>query len=145
MWDIIRKLMAGGTTILLTTQYLEEADQLADRIVVIDDGKVIAEGTASELKSKVGNDRLEVTLNDKAGLSRAVKALGDTVIDTNDRENSATIVIKDTNTDVRQTLDKLATAKIHVLSMAIHKPTLDDAFLSLTGKQKAVSNKQEEK
>ena len=137
--------MAGGTTILLTTQYLEEADQLADRIVVIDDGKVIAEGTASELKSKVGNDRLEVTLNDKAGLSRAVKALGDTVIDTNDRENSATIVIKDTNTDVRQTLDKLATAKIHVLSMAIHKPTLDDAFLSLTGKQKAVSNKQEEK
>jgi len=145
MWAIIRKLMAAGTTILLTTQYLEEADQLADRIVVIDDGKVIAEGTASELKSKVGNDRLEVTLKDKAGLSQAIKALGSTVIDTNDREYSATIVIKDTNSDVRQALDKLASAKIHVLSMAIHKPTLDDAFLSLTGKQKAAPNKQEEK
>lgn len=145
MWDIIRKLMAAGTTILLTTQYLEEADQLADRIVVIDDGKVIAEGTASELKSKVGNDRLEVTLENEAALGQAVKALGTTVVDTNAKESSATIIIKDTDTDVRQALDTLAKTKLHVLSMAIHKPTLDDAFLSLTGKQKAVLSSEEEK
>src|SRR5215472_4964708 len=65
MWEIIKSLLAGGTTILLTTQYLDEADQLADRIVVIDGGKVIAEGTADALKSKVGNDRLELTLVDE--------------------------------------------------------------------------------
>lgn len=141
MWDIIKKLIAGGTTILLTTQYLEEADQLADRIVVIDDGRVIAEGTPSELKSKVGNDRLEVTLKDESALAQAKKALGSTVIDTNDKEFSATVIIKDTDTDVRQALDTLAKAEIRVLSMTIHKPTLDDAFLSLTGKQKTIKRK----
>jgi len=145
MWDIIKKLLAAGTTILLTTQYLEEADQLADRIVVIDDGKVIAEGTASELKSKVGNDRLELTLKDETSLKLAVKALGNRVIDTNDKESSATVIIKDTDTDVRQALDTLAKAKLRVLSMDIHKPTLDDVFLSLTGKQKIVAGNQEEK
>ena len=89
MWDIIKNLMAAGSTILLTTQYLEEADQLADRIVVIDDGKVIAEGTASELKGKVGNDRLEVTFKDQAALDQAVTALGKAVIDTNRQANTA--------------------------------------------------------
>lgn len=143
MWDIIKKLMSAGTTILLTTQYLEEADQLADRIVVIDEGEVIAEGTPSELKSKVGNDRLEITLEDNAALNKAVKVLGGAVIDTNDKEYSTTIVIKDTSTDVRQALDKLAQANLRVKSMDIHKPTLDDAFLSLTGKQKAVHSEEE--
>src|SRR3981081_278098 len=76
MWEIIKNLLAGGTTIPLTTQYLDEADQLADRIVVIDDGKVIAEGTASALKSKVGNDRLELTFRDDESFSRAVAELG---------------------------------------------------------------------
>lgn len=136
MWDIIQNLMDKGTTILLTTQYLEEADQLADQIVVIDGGKVIAEGTASELKSKVGKDRLELYFANKKALDAATKALGKTVVDTDEREFSATIVIQDTDTDVRKTLDMLAKAKITVQSMAIHKPTLDDVFLTLTGKQK---------
>ncbi len=136
MWAIIKNLLAAGTSILLTTQYLEEADQLADRIIVIDGGKVIAEGTASELKSKVGKDRLELTFKDAATLAAAVKVLGKNVIDTEEKEFSATVIIKDTNTDVRQTLDMLARAKIAVSAMTIHKPTLDDAFLSLTGKQK---------
>lgn len=138
MWDIIKKLLAGGTTILLTTQYLEEADQLADRIVVIDDGKVIAEGTAGELKSKVGNDRLELTFKNEDSLRQAVQVLGKNVIDTNDKEYTATILIKDTDKDVRQMLDMLAAAKLHVRSIDIHKPTLDDVFLSVTGKQKVV-------
>jgi ABC-2 type transport system ATP-binding protein len=135
MWDIIKKLMNGGTTILLTTQYLEEADQLADRIVVIDGGKVIAEGTATELKSKVGKDRLELSFADSAGLSGALKALGKSVTGTDRKEYTATVAIQDVNTDVKQVLETLAGAGVTVAGMAIHKPTLDDVFLTLTGKQ----------
>jgi len=138
MWDIIKKLMANGTTILLTTQYLEEADQLADQIVVIDGGKVIAEGTAKELKSKVGKDRLELTFAKDAELQAAVKALGKDVVSTDDKEYSATVTIQDTNVDIRRILDLLAAEKIKLQSLAVHKPTLDDVFLSLTGKQKVV-------
>ena len=141
MWGIIKNLLAGGTTILLTTQYLDEADQLADRIVVIDGGKVIAEGTPDALKSKVGNDRLELTFRDDESFCRAVAELGQDVIDSNAREFSATVVIKDTNWDVRRALDMLAEAGIALQSVAVHKPTLDDVFLSLTGKQKPVEVK----
>nr|AIA14674.1 AAA domain protein [uncultured bacterium] len=144
MWEIIKRLMANGTTILLTTQYLEEADQLADRIVVIDGGKVIAEGTANELKSKVGNDRLELTFKTEKERTEAGKVLGKTVVSTDEKENSVTVVIKDTNTDVKDALEALAKKRILVQSMAIHKPTLDDVFLSLTGKQKQPSTEGEE-
>ena len=137
MWEIIKKLMANGTTILLTTQYLEEADQLADRIVVIDGGKVIAEGTASQLKSKVGNDRLELTFADHKALENAKEAIGKDVIDVDEKEHSITIMIKDTNTDIKKALDTLSKKNITLVSMAVHKPTLDDVFLSLTGKQKS--------
>jgi ABC-2 type transport system ATP-binding protein len=143
MWDIIKKLMDNGTTILLTTQYLEEADQLADRIVVIDGGKVIAEGTAKELKSKVGKDRLELTFGAEKTLNAATKVLGRDVIDTDDKEYSVTVMINDTNVDIKKALDTLAKEKIAIQSMAVHKPTLDDVFLSLTGRQKS-SKKQSE-
>lgn len=144
MWDIINQLKAKGTTILLTTQYLEEADQLADRIVVIDGGKVIAEGTASELKSKVGKDRLELSFQDDTKLKAATKLLGNMVIATNDKEHSATTVIDDTNRDVKVILDQLTKAGIELISLSVHKPTLDDVFLSLTGKQKTEANEGEE-
>jgi ABC-2 type transport system ATP-binding protein len=137
MWDIINRLKQNGATILLTTQYLEEADQLADRIVVIDGGKVIAEGTAKQLKSKVGNDRLELTFTDKKALTAARKQLDDTIIDSNEADLTLSVMIQDTNTDVRNVLDRLANAAIHIESLAVHKPTLDDVFLSLTGKQTA--------
>ncbi len=133
MWDIIKKLVAGGTTILLTTQYLDEADQLADRIVVIDGGKVIAEGTPNALKQKVGNDRLELSFHDDETLGRALSALNGNVIDSNDKEFTATIAVQETNADVRDALDRLSTAGIPIQSMTLHKPTLDDVFLSLTG------------
>lgn len=136
MWEIIKGLVAKGSTILLTTQYLDEADQLADQIVVIDGGKVIAQGTASELKSKVGKDLLELTFKNESALKSAVKLLGKQVSDSNDKEYTITVVIQDVNVDVGKALDALAKAKIAVASMAIHKPTLDDVFLSLTGKQK---------
>lgn len=140
MWDIIRKLMNGGTTILLTTQYLEEADQLADRIVVIDGGKVIAEGTAKELKAKVGKDRLELVFKKASDLKAAATRLKREEFDKNEKENSISMVINDTNKDVRRVLDILANGKIDVESMAVHKPTLDDVFLSLTGKQTQADN-----
>lgn len=143
MWDIIKRLMANGTTILLTTQYLEEADQLADQIVVIDGGKVIAEGTATELKSKVGKDRLELTFKDKKTFDQAIKVLGSDVVDSNEKELVISIVINDTNKDVKNILIKLETAKLSISSMAVHKPTLDDVFLSLTGKQKTIDAEEE--
>lgn len=134
MWDIIKKLMANGTTILLTTQYLEEADQLADQIIVIDGGKVIAEGTAKELKGKVGKDRLELTFADDKTLAAAQKALGKEVVSSDEKEHSVTVAINRTNEDVKRALDILSKKKIELESMAVHKPTLDDVFLSLTGK-----------
>ncbi len=136
MWDIIKKLMANGTTILLTTQYLEEADQLADQIIVIDDGKVIAKGTAAQLKSRIGNDRLELIFKTENSKQNAAKVLGKQVVDSDPKERSLTTVITDTNKDVRNVLEVLSKEKITIESMAIHKPTLDDVFLSLTHKQK---------
>lgn len=142
MWKIIEGLVANGTTILLTTQYLEEADQLADEIVVIDNGKVIAQGTAAELKSKVGKDRLELTFKDAKTFDKAIQVLGKNVVDSQEKELSATIVIKDTNVDVKKTLELLAKEKIVIATMTIHKPTLDDVFLSLTGKQKQTAKEE---
>lgn len=135
MWDIIKQLMADGTTILLTTQYLEEADQLADQIVVIDGGKVIAEGTASQLKSKVGKDRLQLTFKDAATYQAAKTLLKKAVIDSDDKEYTLSTTINNTNKDVKNILDRLDTAQLTITAMAVHKPTLDDVFLSLTGKQ----------
>jgi ABC-2 type transport system ATP-binding protein len=135
MWTIIKQLLASGTTILLTTQYLEEADQLADNIVVIDGGKVIAEGSAKELKSKVGKDRLELTFKDAKSLAAAAKVLDGRVTDGDDKSFTLTTVITDTNQDVKDILEKLSKAKISLASLNVHKPTLDDVFISLTGKQ----------
>jgi ABC-2 type transport system ATP-binding protein len=136
MWAIINQLKAEGKTILLTTQYLEEADQLADNIVVIDGGKVIAEGTAKALKAKVGKDRLELTFAKDSQLQSAIKALGKSVIDSSKRDLTVTVMIVDSNKDVTAALSSLEKAKVPIASMAIHKPTLDDVFLSLTGKVK---------
>ncbi|HSX05910.1 MAG TPA: ATP-binding cassette domain-containing protein [Candidatus Saccharimonadales bacterium] len=144
MWGIIKNLLASGTTILLTTQYLEEADQLADNIVVIDGGKVIAEGTPKDLKAKVGKDRLELTFTSAKTLQKATELLGKAVVDTDEKENSLTTMITDTNKDVKDVLEKLDRAKVAVASLNVHKPTLDDVFLSLTGKQTKTSTQTEE-
>lgn len=145
MWAIINKLKADGKTILLTTQYLDEADQLADNIVVIDGGKVIAEGTAKSLKSKVGKDRLELTFSKQSQLAEAAKILGKKVLDVNEKELTITLMISDTNRDVADALNALSVAKVKIDSMAIHKPTLDDVFMSLTGKSKKTVSTKEEK
>lgn len=136
MWNIIQRLKEAGATILLTTQYLEEADQLADNIVVIDGGKVIAEGSAKSLKSKVGKDRLELTFANEKDFQAAKKTLGTKDADANAKSLIITVVIDDIQKDVQKVLDALVKAKVSIESLAIHKPTLDDVFLSLTGKQK---------
>jgi len=144
MWAIIKQLLADGTTILLTTQYLEEADQLADNIVVIDGGKVIAEGTAKQLKAQVGKDRLELAFKDARSLAAAAKLLDGAAVDGNGKEHTLTTVINDTNKDVKDVLEKLSNAKIAIASLNVHKPTLDDVFIGLTGKHTKAEAKAEE-
>lgn len=130
MWEVIENLMQGGATILLTTQYLEEADKLADRIAVIDKGTVIAEGTADELKSKVGRDRLEITVAE-ADVDRAAQVLGDEAY-AHAMERTVNMPAEGV-ADVKEALNSLEAAGIHIESLSLHKPTLDDVFLKLTG------------
>lgn len=133
MWKIIEDLKKGGTTILLTTQYLEEADKLADRVAVIDLGVVIAEGTPDELKNKVGNNRLELSFKVFEDLQKAKKIIADTNFTQDDIQNSLTIQIERGVKEVKEILDKMEGALIEIESMSLHKPTLDDVFLNLTG------------
>lgn len=142
MWNIIDSLKKAGATILLTTQYLEEADQLADEIAVIDGGKVIAKGTSTELKSKVGNDRLVLTFANANQFKKAVAALAKSEIEQDEQNLTVTVLAKDTSKDVRRTLDTLEKAQVAIVSIDIHKPTLDDVFLSLTGKQKQTESEE---
>lgn len=132
MWDMVKKLVASGTTVLLTTQYMDEADQLADEIVVIDNGKVIAEGTAAELKSKVGADRVEITVPTESALKKATKALGSETAVDEEHKIVSVPAINGVQT-LKDALSKLEKANIPVQSVELRRPTLDDVFLSLTG------------
>jgi ABC-2 type transport system ATP-binding protein len=144
MWDIIKKLMAAGATILLTTQYLEEADQLADKIAVIDGGTVIAEGTADELKSKVGKERLELVLAADKDFSAARDLLGKDVLHEDAGRRSISIAIDGGAMHVKDILVQMEQAKVSVEGLSLHKPTLDDVFLTLTGRQAEVKAENEE-
>ncbi|MFI1239846.1 ATP-binding cassette domain-containing protein [Nocardia salmonicida] len=131
VWSSVRSLVDGGTTVLLTTQYLEEADQLADQISVIDHGKVIAEGTADQLKSKTGGDRIDVVLHDSAQLALAAALLpGEAVVDEDRRLVSA--AVGDRMAALTETVRALETNGIDAEDIAIRRPTLDEVFLHLT-------------
>ncbi|MFA7253080.1 MAG: ATP-binding cassette domain-containing protein [Patescibacteria group bacterium] len=132
MWDVIRGLMDSGTTILLTTQYLEEADQLADRIAVIDHGVVITEGTANELKKKVGAENAVLTFKTAEELKAAQKTIS--VKSYIDNIKMTLCFPMENVADLTNELKRLEAAKIAVSELDIHKPTLDDVFLNLTGK-----------
>lgn len=136
MWDVIKKLMASGATILLTTQYLEEADQLANKIAVIDGGKVIAEGTADELKNRVGKERLELTLTTPKDFAAAKQQLasGEALHEDADKR-TVSVAIDNGAKTVKQILDQLDDAGVSIEALSLHKPTLDDVFLALTGHQ----------
>ncbi|MEV0687976.1 ATP-binding cassette domain-containing protein [Nocardia sp. NPDC050378] len=131
VWNSVRSLVDGGTTVLLTTQYLEEADQLADHISVIDHGRVIADGTADELKAGTGGDRIDVVLRDPAHLTRAAALIpGDPVIDEDRRMVSATV--GDRIVALTETVRALSDNGIDAEDIAIRRPTLDEVFLHLT-------------
>ena len=133
MWQVIQELVKGGVTLLLTTQYLEEADQLADEIAVIDHGKVIARGTSDALKKQVGGERLEITVenSDIAKTQEIVSRISTSAIHTDVRTISAPVTTG--SIALMDALRSLDEAKIHPLDIALKRPSLDDVFLSLTG------------
>jgi ABC-2 type transport system ATP-binding protein len=133
MWKMIKALAAKGTTILLTTQYMDEADYLADRIVVIDQGVIIEQGTALELKAKVGDDRLDILLSADQDFDVAIKALEGETVTADEEENIISIAAKDGVKKLQSTIAILEKSNIKVETVSLRKPTLDDVFLQLTG------------
>jgi ABC-2 type transport system ATP-binding protein len=133
MWEVIQELVKGGVTLLLTTQYLEEADQLADEIAVIDHGKVIARGTSDALKKQVGGERLEITVEnvDIAKTQEIVSRISASATHTDIRTISAPVTTG--SIALMEALRALDEAKIHPLDIGLKRPSLDDVFLSLTG------------
>ncbi|MCW2675992.1 MAG: putative transporter ATP-binding protein, partial [Modestobacter sp.] len=136
MWEFIADLVSDGTTILLTTQYLEEADRLADRMVVIDRGRVIARGTADELKAQVGGQRLELTVGSAEELARAAEVLRPLGLEEPRRDEQTrrlTLPVSGGAATLAEALRRLEGIGATVLDAGLRRPDLDDVFLTLTG------------
>ena len=135
MWDAIKDLVAGGATLLLTTQYLEEADQLADRIAVIDHGKVIENGTSDELKSQVGGEKLEVTVAPSSLLATkaALELITSHEAQVDEQFNRISIAVAGGSAALSDVVRALDGRSIEILDLALKRPSLDDVFLALTG------------
>ncbi len=137
LWEFIENLVDEGTTLLLTTQYLEEADRLADRIAVIDQGKVIAEGTSTELKATIGGDVLELHLADPSQMSLAAEAVAGMCCGEPTFELDVGIVrvpVESAVGTITDAVRRVDAAGITLADIAIHRPTLDDVFLTITGR-----------
>ncbi len=132
VWEAVRSLVGGGTTVLLTTQYLEEADQLADRISVVADGRVIADGTADELKAATGGDRIDVVLRDAGRLDAAVALLPLDGVTTDADRRLLSAPVTDRMASLSAVVRALEEAGIEAEDVALRRPTLDEVFLHLT-------------
>ncbi len=135
LWETIEARVAEGTTVLLTTQYLEEADRLADEIAVIDHGRVIARGSADQLKDRVGGERLEVVLDDGGGMDQAIAALapmGDETPVAQDR--TVRLALRRRSGAIAEAVRRLDEVGVGIDDVALRRPTLDDVFLALTGR-----------
>jgi ABC-2 type transport system ATP-binding protein len=146
MWALLTGLVAEGTTLLLTTQYLEEADLLADNIIVIDKGRKIAEGTADQLKAQVGGERIEITVTESARTDEAARLLaplGSGPPTVNQERRTLRLPVTGGASALTQSLRTLDEAGIGLDDVGLHRPTLDDVFLTLTG-HVAEAEKQEE-
>ena len=136
MWEVIEDLISEGTTVLLATQYLEEADQLANRIVVLDHGNVIAKGTSNELKSQVGGDRIEIVVESAGDVSNGaglIQEFGSAPAITEDLTKTILLPVAGGSTAIVNIVRRLDENKISIADIALRRPTLDDVFLSLTG------------
>ncbi|WP_067175355.1 ATP-binding cassette domain-containing protein [Microtetraspora niveoalba] len=138
VWEAVRSLVRAGTTVLLTTQYLEEADRLSDRISIADTGKVIAEGTPDELKSTIGGDRIDVVVRDPRDLPRAAAAVarvsgGEPTLD--DDRRMLSVQVRGRVGTLAETIRTLDAAGLGVEDIALRRPTLDEVFLHLTGRR----------
>jgi ABC-2 type transport system ATP-binding protein len=133
LWNVIDELAAGGVTVFLTTQYLEDANRLADRIAVLDDGRIVAEGTADELKRRVAEDRLELTLEPTAPFGELLGRLNGRVIEADPVARTLALRTDGSAFDVRALLEALDPEATAVSEFALRKATLDDVFLKLTG------------
>ena len=148
LWEVIEGRVSSGTTVLLTTQYLDEADRLSDQIAVIDHGRVIAEGTSDELKARVGGERLEVTVGDEGDGPRAADVLCDACTEPPAVEGRRVLfAMPREHGAVTEVVRRLDDAGIVVDDIAVRRPTLDDVFLTLTGRpaeEAAAEDEQEE-
>ena len=136
MWDVIAELVRGGTTLLLTTQYLEEADQLADSIAVVDRGRVIARGTSDALKAEVGGETLEVVVGEAGQLSEAAQvlaAVGGGAPQVSEHARRVAVPVAAGAAALVEAVRQLDERGVRVLDVGLHRPTLDDVFLALTG------------
>ncbi len=140
VWELVRGIVAEGTTVFLTTQYLDEADELADRVAILDRGQIVAQGTGQELKAQVPGGRIEVTFPDEGARRAAAEALSTEVRDT----DGLTLQIPtDGNVaTVRRVLRELDDAEVDVSDLSVHTPNLDDVFFALTGRHDRTAEKE---